>query len=672
MAQRLREPDRRIRDERTAAAPGRRALLVLACAAAGLAIALVVTLSRGGEHRSGTNGVWALTALAEVPTGSSICQGRELLPAGTAAIRIIVGAPGDFGPPLTVTVERHGRKLIGTRVAAGWRGLNAIARITPPSRDLDNVEVCFTPRDGGMVTAVGGPTPLDSAQARGDGTVLSGSVPIDYLRAGEQSWWSAVPTVARRIGLGRGSWGGGWVAWAIAALMLASVALAARLVLRTVVGDRDAGSVRAAALAVLAVGALNAIAWSLITPAFQVPDEQTHIAYVQQIGETGRPPVDEPTTKESPELLALMGTTRFGGPGRRTYAASVWSPLQQTRLERELDAGLARHGNDDAGPSTPEPPLYYAAEAIPYRLAHGATLLDRMALMRLLSALLAGITALFAFLFVRECLPARPWAWTVGGLSVAFVPMLGFISGGVNPDALLFPIAAALFYCVACAFRRGMTTRLAVWAGIVLGVGIVAKINFYGLVPGALIALALASRTSDGRFDRDSARFVGIVVGIAIAPYALLTLLDALVWDRTFILARTPAENPQESGLGAQLSHLWQAFLPPLPGQEQAFPEDQETYVGYELWFKGFVGRFGWVIVTFPAWVYRVAAVVFGAVVVLAVGTCLGAREEVRPRRAELLSYGLMAGGLVLLIGMAAARGFTPGLAAAAQGRYLL
>ena len=49
--------------------------------------------------------------------------------------------------------------------------------------------------------------------------------------------------------------------------------------------------------------------------------------------------------------------------------------------------------------------------------------------MRLLSALMAGVTALFTFLFVREALPGAPWAWTVGGLGAALAPLLGFISG---------------------------------------------------------------------------------------------------------------------------------------------------------------------------------------------------------------------------------------------------
>ena len=96
-----------------------------------------------------------------------------------------------------------------------------------------------------------------------------------------------------------------------------------------------------------------------------------------------------------------------------------------------------------------QPPLYYALQTIPYWLGSGGTLLDRLELMRLLSALMAGLTALFAYLFVCEALPGVSWAWTVGGLGVALAPLLGFMSGAVNPDAMLAAVSAGIFFLLA-------------------------------------------------------------------------------------------------------------------------------------------------------------------------------------------------------------------------------
>ena len=93
-----------------------------------------------------------------------------------------------------------------------------------------------------------------------------------------------------------------------------------------------------------------------------------------------------------------------------------------------------------------QPPLYYLLQTIPYWLASGGTLLDQLELMRLLSALMAALTALFAFLFVREALPGVRWAWRSAASAWPLSPLLGFMSGVVNPDALLFAVSAAIFY----------------------------------------------------------------------------------------------------------------------------------------------------------------------------------------------------------------------------------
>ena len=569
-------------------------------------------------------------------------------------------------------------------------GFAVLAPLRPLAHDLDDVTLCYVVAGSGQAAVVGGSTPLGTPPATVEGETANGSLSITYLRAGRESWWSYASTVARRIGMGRGDWGGAWMAWLAAALALAAVALAVRALVRTVVthaparaappapaGPSPAAQVRRAlrrlpcvGWTVLVVGVLNALAWSLITPPFQAPDEETHVAYVQQIGERGRPPVRHPTVGYSPELSAVLAGVRFGTLGASRPVPALWSPVQQQRLDAVLHVRLARHGTDDAGPADPEPPLYYALEAIPYRLARGATLLDRITLMRTCSALLAGATALLALLFVRECLPGRPWAWTVGGLTAAFVPLVGFISGAVNPDALLFAVSAALLLSLAHAFRRGLTTRRAVAIGVVLGVGAVAKINFYGLVPGALVGLALAARISAGAWNARAARLVAIAVGIGLAPYVLLSALDLLVWERAFILARTPSAIVHDhGGLGGELSYLWQLFLPRLSGQGHAFPELAPPY---DLWITGFLGRFGWVTVEYPGWAYRFGAAGLAAIVLLATAALVRQRAVVRRRRAELAGYALIAGGLLLLIAMVALRGWAPGIKGAVQGRYLL
>jgi Predicted membrane protein (DUF2142) len=657
---------------RSSRALDRRALVCLAIGLLALAVGLALALSHSAQPRTGTNGVWPQFPLGALGPGQRICQAGELLPADTARVQFAVQPTQRVGPRIAVTLSRGGRTLARTSMLVAARnGALASAPVQPRAQDLDAVRVCLAVAGRGRVELIGGPTPANTGQLTANGRATGASIPITYVQADAASWWSRASTVSDRMGLGRGDWGGGWVAWLAAALLLGSLALVVLALVRGVIAPT--GDWRLLAAAIAAVAVLNAAAWALITPAFQVPDEQTHAAYAQQVAESGRPPVARRGDERlAPELVAAMAGTRFGSLDARTFAAAVTSPLQQRRLEAALHGGLARRSpNDTAGPAAPEPPLYYALEAIPYRLASGATLLDRLLLMRLCSALLAGVTALFAFLFVRECLPRRPWAWTVGALGVALHPLVGFVSGGVNPDALLFAICAALFYMLAVAFRRGLTPRRAAWIGGLLALGIVGKINFYGLVPGALLAVVLAARASAGGLANGRAlRLVGVAVGIAVAPYLLLTLLDHVAWDRGWILAHTPAERPEDHGdLGGQLSYLWQVFLPRLPGQSTAFPD---FYPGWQLWLKGFFGKFGWTVVNYAEWAYRLAALVLGIVAALALRTLVRRRALVRERLPELVGYAAMAAGLLLLIGMVALRGFAPGVQGAIQGRYLL
>jgi hypothetical protein len=75
-----------------------------------------------------------------------------------------------------------------------------------------------------------------------------------------------------------------------------------------------------------------------------------------------------------------------------------------------FNRSASNKGSPAAGVATAEPPLYYALESVPYLLAGSGTLLDRLQLMRLTTALLACFTALFTYLFLREALARAPWA----------------------------------------------------------------------------------------------------------------------------------------------------------------------------------------------------------------------------------------------------------------------
>jgi 4-amino-4-deoxy-L-arabinose transferase-like glycosyltransferase len=422
------------------------------------------------------------------------------------------------------------------------------------------------------------------------------------------------------------------------------------------------------------VGLLSATAWSLVTPVFEIPDEMSHYAYTEYLVQHGRPPrpqrQDRLSTNEQAAIEALeLESVRFA-PGNPALSSAAESH-EVTRL-LALNPNR-RDGNGAAAEVGGEPWLYYALQAIPYKLAEGGTLLDRLALMRLLSALLGGLTVLFTYLFLREALPGAPWTWTVGALGVAFQPLFGFISGGVNSDALLYTTSAALFFLIARAFRRGLTRPLAVAIGITLAAGTLTKFNFLGLLPGAVLALLVASWRDRRQLDRDLLRLPALALGVAAIPVVLTMAMNGLAWDRPTLGLTTTnfSTSNVHPTIGGALSYGWQFYLFHLSGMRQILAH--ETDALRDLWLNGFIGRYGWVDTLFPARVYDVALVPIAAVIALCVSALVRERAELRARQLELLAYGLLVAILLAFVALASYDAFlSGGIGSAAQSRYLL
>ncbi len=256
-------------------------------------------------------------------------------------------------------------------------------------------------------------------------------------------------------------------------------------------------------------------------------------------------------------------------------------------------------------------------------------------LMRLLSALFAGATVLFCFLFLREVLPGTPWAWSVGALAAAVLPGFGFISGGVNNDTLLWTASAAIFLLLARILRRGLTRPAAIWLGLAVGLGICAKPNILGFVPGVAFALLLAVRRAPAGARRAAVADATLAAVLAAAPVLAFAILNVTIFDRPLWTSRSPFARPtaEHTSLAEFASYTWQLYLPRLP-----FMTDLLAGVPLrDSWFQGaLVGRFGWLDTSFPRWAYDLAVLPFAGVGALALAGIVRARASLRgPRRAR-------------------------------------
>jgi 4-amino-4-deoxy-L-arabinose transferase-like glycosyltransferase len=432
---------------------------------------------------------------------------------------------------------------------------------------------------------------------------------------------------------------------------------------------RRLAGVPRAAWACALVALANGLAWSLIVPPFQVPDENAHYAYVQQLAERGTLPHSSTLPGLSPrEDQMVAALLAYGVLGHRDNPAPD-TEAQQRAIEATAEEKLSARGSGYALSATSNPPLYYALQVVPYELA-GERVLDKLVAMRVLSALLGAATALLVFLFLRELLPASPWAWSVGGLMVALQPLLGFMSGGVNNDDLLYPLAAGVLWALARAFRCGLDPGGGVLLGAFVGAGLVSKFTLLGFVPAGLLALVLLVRRARPESRRRALRGAAWALALGTGPIVVYLLLDHFVWRRGGIptgVGSAGVAVGRRFSLREELSHIWQLFLPRLWMRSQFgyFPL-------WEMWFKGFVGRFGWVDYDFPGWVYSVALGVSLAVCALAAGELARRREALRRRLGELAVYALVVLGLVVAIGVQSYRFLVAGGGVFEQARYLL
>jgi hypothetical protein len=397
------------------------------------------------------------------------------------------------------------------------------------------------------------------------------------------------------------------------------------------------------------VAFLNAACWSVISPPFENPDEPSHFAYVQLLAETGNLPKSSAETFPHQEYTVL-NDLHYSQVRFHSEQGTISSEAEQRTLERDLAKPLPRTGVEEAtGVSAAQPPLYYALETIPYGLASFGTMLDQVALMRLLSALMGGFTALFAYLFLREALPGARWAWTVGGLGVALAPLPAQMSGAINPDALLFAVSAALFYCLARGFRRGITPRLAVAIGAVLAVGVSAKLNFLGLVPGALLGV-LALCVVEARRSRATAyRCLALALGVGASPILLYGVVNALSGGPiagSFSPIVTFGRNG--GSILKELGYIWQFYLPRLPGMSHDFHGILTTRV---FWYDGLVGLYGWLDATFPSWVYNAALIPTALGAALLARALFMYRGALASRAIEVAVYLTIGLGVLILIG---------------------
>ena len=197
--------------------------------------------------------------------------------------------------------------------------------------------------------------------------------------------------------------------------------------------------------AVLLLTLLQSVIWWRVTPPWTAPDEPSHYLYVRLYAELGRTPTRADITPQ--HWNAILASLERNG--WREYLHPGEKPAGELAQTPELAASGLQIGR--------KPPGYYALAAAWLRLYphwRSMTPAAQMHWLRILSAMLRLLTTATILFLAARLWPDAPQRQLGVGLLVGLAPMVGFIGGSLNNDALTILWGALTFSTLALARSR--------------------------------------------------------------------------------------------------------------------------------------------------------------------------------------------------------------------------
>ncbi|HIQ12052.1 MAG TPA: DUF2142 domain-containing protein [Caldilineales bacterium] len=385
---------------------------------------------------------------------------------------------------------------------------------------------------------------------------------------------------------------------------------------------------------ILALYALLAMAFSIITPIFEAPDELQHVYVIKHLAETRTLPVLQPGAGEGEALYgqeagqpplyyavgaAMVAAVDMGdAPPERNPHANIGNPLQP--------------GNKNIVVHTP-------AERWPWR---GLPL--AVHLLRLYSILLGAGTVFFAWKIVDGLFPGQEELALAAAACVAFLPQFLFISAAVTNDNLITFLATFVLWLVLYWFgprlQRAPTWPEALLLGMFLGFAALSKLS--GLYLWGLVALAYLVHAWTSKDWGDS------LASGALTLFAAGVIASPWFWRNWQLYGDPTALQP------------FLAIMGPRPTPIHPRTEFQGLRISL-------LGLFGWFNIPLPEGVYQVWN---GFLAVSAIGFLQGVwrrRFRLRPLRRHAFLILLAAWLGVIFLALIRWTMLTPGT----QGRLL-
>jgi 4-amino-4-deoxy-L-arabinose transferase-like glycosyltransferase len=441
---------------------------------------------------------------------------------------------------------------------------------------------------------------------------------------------------------------------------------------RAVALRRRLRGVPAPLAALLAAATLLSLAWTVLMAPLQGPDEHNHVAYAQQLAETGDGP--------------LWGTTTGGTHSTESTALQTWADLTPligvltarpgwTDAEERAYEQVSRDArrDDGSGPNAvaQNPPLYYGYEAVAYRVGSGWSLPARLLLMRLANLPLLLLVVVCTWLAVGEAFGRRRFLQTVGAGIAAFLPMLGFMSGVVNPDIGLAAAFAGFTALALAALRLGPRPSVVLGLGAVGAAAVLTHGRGLAVLPPLLVVLALLGWRALRELPLRRTLGLALGVGAIVALGGLLAVAYSSGHGEGSSIGGEVGNSAGHGNLRGFVAYVWQFYFSPLvsmappPGPPYGFRQVYvETFAG---------GTFGSLEIQFPLWVYSTLQVAVALGLATLFGAIVRRWEAVRAHAAPVLVVASIVASVLLTIHFAAYGDLSAGSPdPLITGRYLL
>ncbi len=194
----------------------------------------------------------------------------------------------------------------------------------------------------------------------------------------------------------------------------------------------------------LVLALIKSLVWMLMTPIFQVPDENLHFGLIQYLGENNRFPGPKISQNVSLELAKTAQAVNFNW----MKSHPVWQGLsldwQQQIKSIDFQARKTFSDYQSMG-GQKLPKAYSIIGAIVYKIFSQANFFWRFYSLRFLSVIFGLITAYLTYLIALSFFK-RPALALSASAAVAFHPMASVIFSSITYDSLTILTATAFLY----------------------------------------------------------------------------------------------------------------------------------------------------------------------------------------------------------------------------------